>query len=282
VAAREENPVKHRIGVCSWSLRPESPEDLALQVRACGLARVQLALDPLRSGRWDTSRTLETLAAAGVALESGMLQTHGEDYSSLAAIAETGGLRPDGTWSKNLEAARANAKLARTLGLELVTFHAGFLPEEPGDPERAKLIGRLRTYCEVFADQGVRLGLETGQESAHTLLGVLAELDHPAAGVNFDPANMILYGMGDPVAALRTLRDHVRQIHVKDALPSSRAGEWGSEVRVGTGAVDWKAFLGVARELGVAFLIEREAGEQRVDDISAARALVERELGTLA
>jgi L-ribulose-5-phosphate 3-epimerase len=274
--------VKHRVGVCSWSLRPQSPEDLARKVRECGLARVQLALDPLRTGHWDAQRTRETLAAAGIALESGMLQTHGEDYSSLAAIRETGGLRPDGTWSKNLEAARANAKLARSLGLELVTFHAGFLPEQHGDPERDKLIGRLRTCCEVFADQGVRLGFETGQETAHTLLGVLEDLDHPAAGVNFDPANMLLYGMGDPVAALRTLRDHVRQIHVKDALPSARAGEWGSEVRVGTGRVDWRAFFGVARELGVAFLIEREAGEQRTADIAAARALVERELGSVA
>lgn len=274
--------MKHRIGVCSWSLRPSSPEDLAGKVRECGLARVQLALDPLRTGRWDAARTREALGAAGVALESGMLQTYGEDYSSLAAIRDTGGLRPDGTWSKNLEAARANAKLAHSLGLELVTFHAGFLPEQAGDPERDKLIGRLRTYCEVFADQGVRLGFETGQETAHTLLGVLADLDHPAAGVNFDPANMILYGMGEPVAALRTLRDHVRQIHVKDALPSSRRGEWGSEVRAGAGKVDWKAFFGVARELGVAFLIEREAGEERTADIAAARALVERELGTAA
>lgn len=274
--------MKHRIGVCSWSLRPATPEDLAQKVRSCGLARVQLALDPLRSGRWDTSRTVEALGSAGVALESGMLQTHGEDYASLAAIRETGGLRPDGTWSKNLEAARANAKLARTLGLELVTLHAGFLPEEPGDPEREKLIGRLRTCCEVFADEGVRLGFETGQETARTLAGVLEDLDHPAAGVNFDPANMILYGMGDPVAALRTLRDHVRQIHVKDALPSHRPGEWGSEVRAGTGRVAWPAFFDVARELGVAFLIEREAGEQRVDDIQAARALVERELGGAA
>lgn len=274
--------MKHRIGVCSWSLRPTSAVDLAEKVRACGLARVQIALDPLRTGHWDAQRTQDTLAEAGVALESGMLSTHGEDYSSLDSIRETGGLRPDATWSKNLEAARANAKLARRLGLELVTFHAGFLPEEPHDPERAKLIARLRTFCEVFADEGVRLGFETGQETAETLLHVLAELDHPAAGVNFDPANMILYGMGDPVAALATLADHVRQIHVKDALPSDVPGAWGSEVRVGTGRVDWPAFMALARELGVAFLIEREAGLERVADIAAARELVLRELGPSA
>ena len=91
---------------------------------------------------------------------------------------------------------------------------------------------------------------------------MMADLDHPAAGVNFDPANMILYGMGDPVAALRALEPHVRQVHVKDALPSATPGEWGSEVRAGTGRVDWPAFFAIARELGVAFLIEREAGEQ--------------------
>ena len=274
--------MKHRIGVCSWSLRPESPEDLAEKVRGCGLARVQLALDPLRIGRWDAARTAAELERAGIALESGMLQTHGEDYSSLAAIRDSGGLRPDGTWSKNLEAARANAKLARTLGLELVTFHAGFLPEEPGDPERAKLIGRLRTYCEVFADQGVRLGLETGQETAHTLVGVLEDLDHPAAGVNFDPANMILYGMGEPLAALERLRAHVRQVHVKDAVPTRTPGTWGEEVPVGRGAVDWGRFLALVRGIGVGLMIERESGSERAAEIRGARELVQRHLGPLA
>src|SRR5688572_12996243 len=122
-----------------------------------------------------------------------MMSTHGEDYSTLATIRETGGLRPDRHWKRNLEAAREDTALARRLGLDLVTFHAGFLPEQRSDPERAKLLDRLRLVCDAFHEQGVRLGFETGQESAETLSEVLAELDHPAAGVNFDPANMILY-----------------------------------------------------------------------------------------
>jgi sugar phosphate isomerase/epimerase len=68
----------------------------------------------------------------------------------------------------------------------------------------------------------------------------------------------------------------VRQFHVKDALPARASGEWGSEVRLGTGQVDWPRFFDLARPLGVDFLIEREAGQDRVDDMRAARALVER------
>ena len=106
------------------------------------------------------------------------------------------------------------AELARYHELELVTFHAGFLPHDAEDPERAKVLGRLRDVADVFANKRVKLGLETGQESAPTLASVLTELDHPNVGVNFDPANMILYGMGI-LEAIRVLASSVVQIHVK-------------------------------------------------------------------
>ncbi len=267
--------MKPRIGVCSWSLRPSSPKDLVDQVRATGLSAVQLALDPLRTGAWDLEALQMALAGARIELLSGMMGCEGEDYATLDSIRETGGLRPDDTWNANLQAAQDNARLARALGLSLVTFHAGFLPHERGHPERAKLVDRLRQVAAVFAGQGVRLGLETGQEAAPTLLEVLAEVAHPALGVNFDPANMILYGMGEPVAAVRALAPQVLQVHVKDALPAQRRGTWGSEVPVGSGAVDWSGFFAVVCPLGVPFVIEREAGETRVADIRTAKQLVE-------
>ena len=86
---------------------------------------------------------------------------------------------------------------------------------------------------------------------------------------------MILYGMGDPVAAVRALAPRIAQVHVKDALPTKVAGTWGSEVRVGTGAVDWTAFIaalaGVPATIRLA--VEREAGDDRVGDIRAALEL---------
>ena len=272
--------MKHHLGVCSWSLQPESPAGLAERVLACELSGVQLALDPLAARHWAPGGTVSALERAGVRVLSGMWAPHGEDYSTLESIAETGGVRVDRLWAKNLESAEVCARTAGELGIGLVTFHAGFLPEDDADGERSKLLGRLRQVADVFADHGVKLGLETGQETAENLLGVLAELDRESVGVNFDPANMVLYGMGEPVAALEALAEHVVQIHIKDATPTETPGTWGAEVPAGTGAVDWTRFFDVVRDRGleVNLLIEREAGDDRVGDVRIAKGLVRAEV----
>jgi L-ribulose-5-phosphate 3-epimerase len=275
-----------RIGVCSWSLSsaPEarSAAGLARACSACGVQGVQIALDPIRQGALDAAELVSRMREAGLELLSGMMATRGEDYSTLDSIRRTGGLRPDEHWPANLEAARRNSDLAARLGLRLVTMHAGFLPEDESDPERARLIDRLAQVARIFESHGVTLGLETGQETAETLLAVLAEPGLERVGVNFDPGNMILYGMGDPVEALRALAPRVVQLHIKDALPApppppGRSGEWGAEVPVGQGAVNWPALLGVLGEAGldVDLVIEREAGDDRIGDVRTARMLIE-------
>lgn len=276
--SRPSTHARRRVGACSWSLRAGGPRDLARAIRQVGVDAVQLHLDPLRTGDWSEAGTLDAFEEAGIELRSGMMGMAGEDYSSLDSIRRTGGVRPDATWPANRRAAEANARLAQRLKLPLVSFHAGFLPHARGDAERATLIERLRQMIDLFAARGVRVALETGQESAETLLGVLAELDRPAAAVNFDPANMILYGMGDPIQALRELAPRVAQVHIKDAQAATHPGTWGEELRVGTGQVDWPAFFAVLdeRAAGVDCMIEREAGEARIDDMRAARELVER------
>jgi sugar phosphate isomerase/epimerase len=269
-----------RIGVCSWSLRADDPADLARKVRAVGVDLVQLALGPLWSDEDRLSSTVAALEVEGIEIRSGMMSTIGEDYSTLETIRKTGGLRPDAHWKKNLAVAEAVARTARRIGVSLVSFHAGFLPEERESRERKTMIDRLRQVVDAFAEQGVRAALETGQERAEVLLDVLAELDRPGCGVNFDPANMILYGMGEPVEALSKLAPRVLQIHVKDAQATKARGTWGEEVAVGEGEVDWPAIFGVLAEkrLEVDLMIEREAGQDRVGDAARARAVVEREL----
>jgi sugar phosphate isomerase/epimerase len=274
--------MRRRIGVCSWSLEPRSAAELVLRLRAVGVSCVQLALDPLRSGAWPLGESVECLRRAGIEIASGMMAMRGEDYSTLESIRRTGGVRADEHWEHNRRAARENARLARELGLGLVTFHAGFLPDERADPERARLLERLREIVDAFAAEGVAIALETGQETAETLAAALADLDRPAAGVNFDPANLILYDKGDPVAALERLAVRVRQIHVKDAVRTRVRGMWGEEVPVGRGEVDWQRFFDVVRQHGleVDLLIEREAGTDRLADIRGARERVEAELAS--
>ncbi|MEZ5978609.1 MAG: sugar phosphate isomerase/epimerase family protein [Planctomycetota bacterium] len=267
-----------RIAVCSWSLRPEGPKQLADRCRAAGVDAVQLALGPIQERVWALERTREILDDAGIAVVSGMFSTIGEDYSTLASIARTGGLRPSEHWDANAARARECAAVARDLGLGLVTFHAGFLPEDEDDPERRVLLDRLDEVADVFAASGVRLGLETGQESAACLLSVLADLGRTDVGVNFDPANMLLYGTGDPIEALSELLPRVFQVHVKDARRTATPGTWGTEVAAGEGEVAWDRFFDLLAEHDATIdtVIEREAGERRTQDVERARELVQR------
>jgi L-ribulose-5-phosphate 3-epimerase len=270
-------PFKDRLAVCSWSLQPKDPQQLVQHLQAIGLGRVQLALDPLRENAATWGATGELFRQHGIGMVSGMFGTVGEDYATPESIRRTGGLVPDDTWEENWENAQANAELAARLGLRLVTFHAGFLPHEESDPEFEKLQHRIRLVADLFAAKGIELAFETGQESADTLKVFLQKLGRSNIGVNFDPANMLLYDQGDPIDALRTLGPWVKQCHIKDADRPKAPGVWGEEVPAGTGQVDWKQFFAVLRERHFEgwCAIEREAGTQRVQDIIRARELVE-------
>ncbi len=269
-------PLAGRLAVCSWSLQPASPRELADHLRAIGIPRVQLALDPLRDNADVWGATADVFQADGIRIVSGMFGTVDEDYTSLESIRRTGGLVPDSTWDENWENIQANAVIAQQLGLRLVTFHAGFLPHEETDPEFEKLQHRIRLVADLFAAKGIDLAFETGQETAGTLATFLEKLGRASVGVNFDPANMILYDKGNPIEALRTLGRWVKQCHLKDANRTRTPGTWGEEVVVGTGQVDWPTFFGVLRDIGFTgdCCIEREAGTQRVADIQAARQYV--------
>lgn len=262
-----------QIGVCSWSLQATGPRNLAEKVNALGLKKVQLGLTPHRDdpGAWDGVQ--ETLAESGIRIVSGMYSTVGEDYTTPETIRRTGGVVPDEHWQENLRLAQATASSAKEMGLKYVNAHAGFLPHDTASPDFDKLCRRVLALAEVFGACGVTLLLETGQETAQSLLLFLDEMKKRGAeniAVNFDPANMILYDMDNPIEALCLLVPYVRQVHVKDAKRTAVRGQWGEEVVVGTGEVDWVAFVRILAEAGFdgGYIFEREAGADRLGDIA--------------
>ena len=274
------NPVSvaERQAVCSWSLLPTDPKDLIAKLHATGIRRVQLELGPLHENPRVWGDTEKLFRQEDITIVSGMCRCAGEDYTTLDSIRLTGGIAPDATWEQNLKSIRAAAAQAKKLGLKLVTFHAGFLPADESDPTFAKMIQRLDTVADIFMVQNILLGLETGQETAPALANLLHKLNHPNIGVNFDPANMIMYDKGDPVKALHVLAPWIRQVHINDARRTRVPGTWGEEVPVGSGEVDWRGFFSTFKHVifNVNLAIEREHGSNRVADILAARELVER------
>ncbi len=260
-----------KLAACSWSLEPSSWVDLGERILLCGLSRVQLALEPLASGQWDIDQIKGQLASHEIVLCSGMMGAIGEDYSSLESIKGTGGIRPDEHWDANQSRARKHAEVADHLGLDLVTFHAGFIPDKK-TLEYQTVIDRINAIADIFGKYEIQLGLETGQERAESLLDLLDRPGLSHVGINFDPANMILYGMGDPASALNLLKGRTVQVHMKDAISADVPGTWGIETPVGQGEVDWDCFFEILETLSgdINVVIEREGGDQRVKDIIEA------------
>lgn len=260
----------HSIGVCSWSLHPKDMSDLVAQVKDAGLAHVQLGLAGLSpiSDRGE----LDKLKQAGISITGGMLGFKGEDYSTIAKIRETGGFVPDADWASRRSITEQAAKLGKELGVPHISAHVGFVPPK-GQGNYNVVRDRIREVADLFKSHNLSLLMETGQEKAEELLEFLHDLQRDNVFINFDPANMILYGAGEPIAAIRTLGKFIRHVHVKDATGSNKPGvDWGEEVPFGTGQVNPKAFLDALHGVGYTgpLCIEREAGNQRLVDVKSA------------
>jgi len=83
--------------------------------------------------------------------------------------------------------------------------------------------------------------------------------------INFDPANMILYGTGEPIEALRKVGKYVKSVHCKDGKWAKNPGqEWGLEVPLGQGDVGMENYLRTLKEIGYTgpLTIEREIPQE--------------------
>ena len=268
-----------RIGVCSWSYQRPLRE-VADEMAKIGVKGIDLALTPFVApdGRHGVEEGEEALAFAKAQFASGawrlfatMISFPQEDYSTLDTIRKTGGVVPDDCWPRNREIAAAAAELSGSLGAPYMLFHAGFL-DESNPAAYAAYVERVSFVRDACAKAGVQLILESGQETAEDLVRFLRDV--PGLYVNFDPANMILYGKGRPMEALETLVPWIRKIHVKDADATAVPGTWGTERPWGEGQVGGAAFIDALNGLGFTgnLTIEREGGDDRAGDIARAAA----------
>ena len=266
------------VGVCSWSLQVTSISELKRLLDRLGVRVVQIACGDPHHATWAEGDAMPAAAkAAGLVMSGAMLGFPGEDYTTPESIERTGGFGDPATRPQRLETLRWGLARTRELGLASLTFHAGFIPE-PGAPGREAMLDTLAEVGALAAGAGVIAAFETGQESASNLKATLDELKCDNLKVNFDPANVVLYGRPDPLGALEVLAPYLHSVHVKDAVPPTAPGAWGTEVPLGRGATGTAAFVAALERLGFAgpLCIEREAGtrDERFADIEAGVALL--------
>jgi sugar phosphate isomerase/epimerase len=189
----------------------------------------------------------------------------GESYADIPTVTRTVGLVPKETRRERTAELMEIADFAKLLGVDKVWVHLGFVPHDRSTADYKDVLQVARDTCDHLAASGQALHLETGQEPADVLLAFLKDVERGNLFVNFDPANMILYGCGEPIPALRTLGAYVRSIHCKDATWSDQPGDtWGAEVALGKGDVDFEAYLRTLVEIGYdgPLTIEREIPQE--------------------
>jgi L-ribulose-5-phosphate 3-epimerase len=252
------------LGVCSWSLQVKSIAELKILLDQLGIDVVQIACGDPHHASWDEGDDMPRAAlASGIVMTGAMLGFPGEDYTTPHTIKATGGFGDPATRAERLDRLRWALERTRALGLSDLTLHAGFIPES-SDPGRTAMLETLARAGRLAADAGVTLAFETGQETADLLRKTLDDLKASNLKVNFDPANMLLYDMGDPIRAVEILGPDIRSVHVKDARRTKVPGEWGEEVPLGEGEVNIPQFLHALERIGYAgpLVVEREVGDQ--------------------
>ena len=188
------------------------------------------------------------------------------------------GLVPPDKRKTRLKDLRKASEFAGWIGVESLTTHIGFIPENPNDPIYISLIDVLKEVAEFLEDRGQSFWFETGQETPVTLLRTIEDVGADNLGVNYDPANLLMYGKANPIDALDILGEYVRDVHAKDGEYPKSGYQLGEEKPLGEGRVNFPAFISKLKELNYSgsLTIEREiSGPQQIIDIKRGKKYLE-------
>jgi len=213
----------------------------------------------------------------GIEISSVFLLYHGQRFNRFDGYP-TMGLVPEDLRPGRSALSKDFSDVVKAMGVNSITCHMGFIPDDPADPDYIGFIdatSRLVAHC---GENGQDFCFETGQELPSTLKRALRDINLPNAGVNLDPANLILYGMAHPLDAVEIFGEDVRGFHAKDGRWPNRDEALGIEVKLGDGEVNFPLVLARLKEKGFRgpVTIEREiSGPQQKEDILHAKTFLE-------
>ena len=240
--------------------------------RDMGLSSCQLSI-------WSPAHyTDETAAAINRAKEETGLEVSllwagytGPCEWNFTAGPDTIGLVPLAFRGMRLEQLAAASVFAEKIGVRDIATHVGFIPENPSDENYRSLIAALRYLCNIYKSRGQTFLFETGQEPPVTVLRAIEDIGTGNAYINFDTANLILYGKGNAADAVRVFGKYVRNTHIKDGFYPTDGKNLGREVKVGEGLADLPKVISLLQECGYTGPYTNEpeiSGEQQKKDIA--------------
>ena len=269
------------IGVMFWGGR--DPVETLREVKSLGVRCGQIGipgdmnLGPAAREAWKSA-----IAAEQFTIVTVFAGYDGESYADIPTVQQTVGFIPRSTRGEREARSMECIEFGGALGVPSFANHVGFVPHDTSDADYIAVRDMVRRVCDAAAKYGQTYALETGQEPAATLLQFFEDVQRSNLRINFDPANLILYGSGDPIEALGLLAKHVVSVHAKDGAwpPKDVADALGTEMPLGQGAVGMARFVAKLKDIGYKnpLHVEREIPDhqQRLRNIRMGVELLEK------
>ncbi len=248
----------------------DSPEEKFGRLREWGVRCCQIGLSGSLLSPKLERQILEITLRDGIEITTVFCGFKGERYDDIPTVRATIGLVPEGPRAARLREMKRVAETACRLGSPAIALHIGYIPEKRSSKAYRAVVKAARDIAD-FADKlGLKLTLETGQETAAHLRRFIRDTGCNNLGVNFDPANMLLYGNDQPIPAVEPLASYLFNVHAKDGNWPTENGKLGAEMPIGRGQVKFPEFIRKLKAVGYRgpLIIEREiSGPQQIRDM---------------
>jgi len=277
-ATAQTPPKKIRLGIIT-GIAP-SPDAAIKRVHELGFATCQTSINATDDATVAALR--KALDQYGIEPTSAVAGGPGPQIYNFYEGPQTIGLVPRQYREARIAHLKDVSDFAKKVGIPAVQTHCGFIPENPNDPLYTETIDAIRTVAEYCRKNGQNFRCETGQETPITLVRAIRDVGLDNVGINFDVANLILYGKANPVDAVELLGPYVQGVHAKDGLWPTDSKKLGEEVPIGQGKVDFPVVIGKLKKFGYTnpLTIEREIrGDKQTADILASKAYLEKLIG---
>lgn len=279
----------NQVGIFLRCTGKTDPRQALEAVKSLGIHTIQISKLPDRFYTPEGAKEFATMMHdTGIHAVSVVAVYDGESYKDQDSVRATVGFLPADQVEARLAYTRKCIDFAAALGIKIVTFHVGYIPSNPADPTYQRLVRNVSDVAAYAAQHGVTISLETGQESAAELLRFINKITTARIHVNFDTANLVLYGRDNPPQALRELLSHVTSVHVKDGLPPVNPHLLGKEMPLGEGQAHVKECLRILQDANFhgPLIIECYVWQWRhsdpIEDLRAGVAFVRTTLAELA
>jgi sugar phosphate isomerase/epimerase len=256
------------------------PDAAMAKVHELGVPTCQAYFEKFEPGL--AERLTKALEKYGIETTSVVVGGPGKEVWDFYEGPLTIGLVPRETRAARIAHIKKASDFAKECGVAAVQTHCGFIPENPNEPLYKETVAAMREVAEYCKRNGQNFRYETGQETPITLVRAIRDVGLDNQGVNFDLANLILYGKANPVDAIEILGPYVQGIHAKDGLWPTNPKDLGEEVAIGKGKVDFSRIIARLKEMKYpgAVTIEREiSGAQQMEDVRRAKEFLEKLIG---